>query len=635
MQWLDDIKVGTKLITGFILLALLTALVGFIGIINMGKMNEATEDVYKKELMGIAHIKEAAINMTLYDRAARGLIMSPPEEHDKFRKLMDGYVKKYQDAYDKANPLFYSEKGKELMIKIGKADDEVTSLMNRFLELAKSGSEQSLAGARTLILGQLREKENALIDLIEDATRLKEGNAERFFQQTSENFERSRLILTSIVALSVILGLSLGIVLARSISVPLRKSVDIAQAMAVGDLERNLDIHRKDEVGVMIDALRAVVDAERQITAIVGNMALGDLSTLPKERSGADTLMRSLKSLVETDAKIAETAQRLAEGDLKVRIAPRSEEDQLLISLAEMVRRIKDVIMEVQSGATNVASGSEEMSASSESLSQATTEQAAALEESSASMEQMASSISQNSDNARQTEAIATKAATDARESGEAMDKTVSAMKEIAQRISIIEEIARQTDLLALNAAIEAARAGEHGKGFAVVAAEVRKLAERSQMAAGEINDLSRSSTEVAESAGELLKKLVPDIQRTAELVQEINAACNEQNSGAALVNKALQQLDQVVQQNASASEELASTSEQLSSQAQQLQAVISFFQVDDTGDFDPRRLAQGRPRGHETPQFRPQAPKTKKSGIQLHLGTGENPTEGGDFEKF
>ncbi|WP_235264124.1 methyl-accepting chemotaxis protein, partial [Geoalkalibacter ferrihydriticus] len=207
--------------------------------------------------------------------------------------------------------------------------------------------------------------------------------------------------------------------------------------------------------------------------------------------------------------------------------------------------------------------------------------QAAAAEEASSSMEQMAANIRQNADNAMQTEKIAAKSAQDARQGGEAVGKTVTAMKQIADKISIVEEIARQTNLLALNAAIEAARAGEHGKGFAVVAAEVRKLAERSQTAAAEISDLSGSSVEIAEQAGKMLTQMVPDIQKTAELVQEIAAASKEQDAGAEQVNKAIQQLDQVIQQNASASEEMASTSEELSSQAEQLQQAIAYFKVD------------------------------------------------------
>jgi methyl-accepting chemotaxis protein len=202
-------------------------------------------------------------------------------------------------------------------------------------------------------------------------------------------------------------------------------------------------------------------------------------------------------------------------------------------------------------------------------------------------MEQMVSNIRQNAENAQQTEKIALKSANDARESGKAVSETVSAIKKIAGKISIIEEIARQTNLLALNAAIEAARAGEHGKGFAVVASEVRKLAERSQSAAAEISHLSGSSVQIAERAGEMLEKLVPDIQKTAELVQEINGASSEQNSGAEQINRAVQQLDKVVQQNAGGSEEMSATAEELSSQAGHLQSAVEFFK---TGDSESHR---------------------------------------------
>lgn len=276
-------------------------------------------------------------------------------------------------------------------------------------------------------------------------------------------------------------------------------------------------------------------------------------------------------------------AEAMAQGDFTqtLEIDQKDEIGILAKSLNEMVGRLREVVRDVQSASENVASGSEELAASAQNMSQGATEQAASVEEISSSIEEMSANIKQNAENASETERIAIKTAKDAQVGGDAVGKTVSAMKQIAEKISIIEEIARQTNLLALNAAIEAARAGEHGKGFAVVAAEVRKLAERSGAAANEISDLSSSSVQIAENAGELLRLIVPDIQRTAELVQEIAAASNEQNSGAEQINKAIQQMDQVVQQNASASEEMASTSEELSSQSQQLQATMSFFVVD------------------------------------------------------
>jgi len=286
-----------------------------------------------------------------------------------------------------------------------------------------------------------------------------------------------------------------------------------------------------------------------------------------------------------------EFAKQLADGHLDVRIDvdQKDEVGALAAALTDMAERLRAVVMQVNASAESVASGSQELSASSETLSQGATEQAASVEEISSSVEEMAANIRQNAENSLQTESLAKKSADDARLGGQAVTQTVDAMRQIVDRIGFIEEIARQTNLLALNAAIEAARAGEHGKGFAVVAAEVRKLAERSGAAAGEIGQLSTASLAVAEKAGTMLATIVPDIERTSELVQEISAACREQTTGADQVNKAIQQLDQVIQQNASASEETASTSEELAGQAQRLTQVMQFFKLGDA-----RR--QGRP---------------------------------------
>ncbi|MBF0448395.1 MAG: MCP four helix bundle domain-containing protein [Magnetococcales bacterium] len=315
---------------------------------------------------------------------------------------------------------------------------------------------------------------------------------------------------------------------------------------------------------------------------------------------------------------------------------------QLFSDISGMVAQLRDIVGRVNISAQNVASGSQELSDSAQNLSQGATEQAASIEETSSAMEEMTSNIQQNTDNSRTTESLSKKASQDAEESGKAVSKAMIAMKEIAEKITVIEEIARQTNLLALNAAIEAARAGEHGKGFAVVAAEVRKLAERSQAAAGEIGGLSSSSVEIAEKAGNMLNQLVPDIQKTADLVQEISAGSQEQNAGAGQINMAIQQLDQVIQQNAGAAEEMAATSEELSAQADELKIAMSFFKFDaDTPS--PHRQKTSKPAAsrrtfssqhsassRSISQSRSLPTRSSAAGVDINMDGGDD-----DFERF
>jgi methyl-accepting chemotaxis protein len=355
----------------------------------------------------------------------------------------------------------------------------------------------------------------------------------------------------------------------------------------------------------------------------------------------------SVKGMLKPLAHIVNTAEAIGGGDLTVKIDARLDDEtgQALTAMSAMTSKLSGIVADVKTAADNVASGSQQISSSTGQMSQGTTEQAANTEEASSSIEEMNATIKQNADNAMQTEKIALKSASDAQESGKAVSQTVSAMKDIAQKISIIEEIARQTNLLALNAAIEAARAGEHGKGFAVVAAEVRKLAERSQSAAGEISHLSSSSVQVAEQAGQMLAKLVPDIQKTAELVQEITASSKEQSGGADQINGAIQQLNRVVQQNAGAAEEMASTAEELASQADQLQNTVAFFKID---GLDRTVLPGGARRALKPAARVPIAPSSIKAETELvgatahglhldlsHKGNGKGDRRDAEFEQF
>ncbi|WP_407293289.1 methyl-accepting chemotaxis protein [Stutzerimonas zhaodongensis] len=288
-----------------------------------------------------------------------------------------------------------------------------------------------------------------------------------------------------------------------------------------------------------------------------------------------------LRQLGGEPAYAAEVVTRIASGDLTVAVATKAGDDtSMLAAIKSMSEKLSQIITEVRSNADALSSASEEISATAQSMSQAASEQAASVEETSASMEQMSASIAQNTENAKVTDGMAGKASREANEGGQAVKETVRAMKTIAEKIGIVDDIAYQTNLLALNAAIEAARAGEHGKGFAVVAAEVRKLAERSQVAAQEIGEVAKTSVSLAERAGGLLDEIVPSIAKTSDLVQEIAAASEEQTSGVGQISTAMNQLSEITQQSASSSEELAATAEEMSSQAEQLQQLMDYFSV-------------------------------------------------------
>lgn len=345
-----------------------------------------------------------------------------------------------------------------------------------------------------------------------------------------------------------------------------------------------------------------------------------------------------IRSIAKPIERVAEANEHMAKGDFALegmdvgllkKVAARTDEvGAASRAIEEMISSVSGVVGSVQAGARQVVTGASQVSATAVALSQGTTRQASAAEEVSASMEEMGANIRQSAESALATEKLSLKTSVDAEQGGTAVNEAVNAMREIAQKIGIIEEIARQTNLLALNAAIEAARAGEAGKGFAVVASEVRKLAERSQVAAGDITTLAAMSTDKAARAGGLIASIVPDIKKTAGLVQEIASASREQTQGVDQISKALLQLDEVIQQNASASEELASMAEELSGQARSMSDTVAFFKLKDAADGvsvedgpPPRAAAQRaipRPairEGRSLPMAAESKPEAKRPG--------------------
>ncbi len=440
-----------------------------------------------------------------------------------------------------------------------------------------------------------------------------------------------------------------------------RGDLNVAIQAAAGDADTAGTRESFETIGNAVNrtiqAIKALADDANMLSKAAVEGMLGTRADANKHHGEFQKIVagvnETLDSVINPLNIAADYVDRISKGDIPAKITENYHGDFNTIknNLNLMIENLSGFAADVQIAADQVASGSEQMSSGSQQMSQGASEQASSVEEVSSSMEQMSSNIRQNADNAQQTEKIAIKSAEDAKAGGKAVAETVSAMREIAGKISIIEEIARQTNLLALNAAIEAARAGEHGKGFAVVASEVRKLAERSQDAAGEIGQLSTTSVQVAEKAGEMLTRLVPDIQKTAELVQEISAASNEQNTGAEQINKAIQQLDQVIQQNAAASEEMASTSEELAAQAEQLQKTIAFFKVDGSTsgrhaepaakprEPKPERIVghmvHAKPKQHASSVARTSGTKMVAAGIGIELGGNGHDTLDEEFDTF
>ncbi len=607
-------KIGTRISAGFGAVIAIAVTLGIfaytrVGVIDAHSTNITARRLPTVYLAGeIQNRAQANVGLVLRHIGAK----DAPEMAAIEAQLGDMMARNSNDLsqYEK---LIATDKGRALHEDIKNARGAVGTVRQEALALSRSSKK---AEAAALVKERLLPANTKYMEAVGNAVSYNKAAAD----EDSHNIEaavassRTGVLLGLVVAIVVAMGISLFVV--RSISRPLATAVGLVGEVAQGDLTHTVEAASTDELGRMLTAMNGMVGNLKNAADVAVAVSQGDLTVEARALSDKDALGLALIAMVNNLKKSAAVALAIAEGNLTVEATVLGEKDALGHALKQMLENLQHTVREVSAAADNVASGSQELSATAQQLSQGASEQSAAAEESTSSMEEMASSIQQNADNARQTDKIASQAAEDTRAGGEAVTKTVDAMKDIRQRITIIEEIARKTDLLALNAAVEAARAGEQGKGFAVVASEVRKLAERSQTAAAEIGKLTGEGVALAENAGQLLVRLVPDIRKTAELVREIAAASGEQSTGAGQVNKAIQQLDQVIQQNASASEEMASTSEELSSQAEQLQASIGFFRVDDGGR---KRSSQAtKAAAHAKPAGKPSAGSVTTSVAHL-----------------
>ncbi|MBB3595516.1 methyl-accepting chemotaxis protein [Rhizobium sp. BK529] len=542
------IKLKLGLVFGFIVL--LTCAMAGLSIYNLSSLND---DISVMVAGPVANLRDSS---DLSDAVMRSIRAEKDAIINTDATKITGYVDEISQQRDQIKTLQERLAGSsDPDIRSGMAQfadlyGRWTSLQDRVADLAKQNTNESNVQAGAISMGEGQQVTIQLLAILEKLNDTVTGNVAETDTATNEQYAQSRNMLVIMTIGLIVISSAAAIWILLNISRGLKRAVQLADAVSIGDLEQDIEHKSNDEIRDLVNSM----------TKMTGNLR-----------------------------NTAQIANQISNGDLTVSPKPLSEKDTLGIALEQMVERLRGVVADAIAAAENVSAGSQELSASAEQVSQGATEQAASAEEASASMEEMASNIKQNADNAAQTEKIARQSAKDAEVSGEAVSRAVQAMRTIAEKIGIVQEIARQTDLLALNAAVEAARAGEHGKGFAVVASEVRKLAERSQSAAAEISAMSGDTVKAAQEAGDMLGRLVPDIRKTAELVSEISAACREQDIGAAQINEAIQQLDKVTQQNSGASEEMSATSEELATQAEELQASIAFFKVDTAGDRQSR----------------------------------------------
>jgi len=594
MNWFKNLRLATQLALAFSVVAVVALIIGLIGISGTNQVNAMVKDMYENQLTSVKDVSAASHQSIQHIRRLNNFMVNPdPAQRRLAVQRMDEHNKEMWRLIDKEKSTQMSQEEKQLWAKFDKIWPTYESAVKEGLAFFDGRRDQE--GIKFIFANATPVFKDAEA-ILDEIVKRNVGEAQQNFAVSQNTAKKilAQTIASIVIGFAVAIGLGLLVtrIIRKQVGGEPREAAAVASRIAGGDLKVEVRLAEGDASSMMsamktmIDSLTAVVADTQGVVDAAGHGDFTRRIEVTGKQGYIKELGVSLNQLSETCRKGLDDAVRVLEalsrGDLTETINADYEGafGRLKNASNTTVERLSATITEVRTASANLVSASDQLSSTAQSLSQGASEQAASVEETSASMEEMSASIAQNNENAKVTGDIATRTARETVQGGEAVRETVSAMKQIAHKIAIIDDIAYQTNLLALNAAIEAGRAGEHGKGFAVVAAEVRKLAERSQVAAEEISQLASSSVELAGRAGTLLESIVPSIQKTSDLVQEIAAASSEQNSGVGQINGAITQISQSVQQNAAASEELASTSEEVSAQAQELQLAMDFFTV-------------------------------------------------------
>ncbi len=551
MKWFLNMKIGTKLISSFLVIALLAGAIGVVGIININTINKADTLLYEENALGLDYSGNAAtlFGILRYD-AIEMLVLDDESKRIESINRLNGFFLEIDELLQKYEDGIINEEDRQIFSVLKPEWEKYKSYIQEYIKAEQAGQYEQ---AKSILLGEA----NKIADTLQESfSKLMQYNSKSAKLKSDANEQlasTASITMVVVAAVGVVIAIILGIFVSNIISRPVKELARSADKLAVGDIDVNINVTRKDEIGNLMEAFAKMVANIREQALAV---------------------------------------EKIAGGDLTVNVSVKSDKDLMGKNLTEMIEKNNEVLRNISAASEQVASGSRQMSDSSMALSQGATEQASSIEELTASLEEVSSQTKLNAENASQANELAETAKANAELGNRQMQEMLKAMEEIndssssiSKIIKVIDEIAFQTNILALNAAVEAARAGQHGKGFAVVAEEVRNLAARSANAAKETTDMIEGSikkteggTRIANDTAKALNEIVGNVAKVANLVNDIAIASNEQASGVAQINQGIMQVSQVVQTNSATAEESAAASEELSGQAALLREMVSKF---------------------------------------------------------